>query len=100
MLIRVMYADGRLGMIKPHLLDKLLERKIVTSFLRSDGWAVVGRDIIRRHHSSQGYDGAERRACDTLNAPLGNEFVMRLLREIAWVAGVLVPAAILLSGVL
>ena len=26
MLVRVMYADGRLGMIKPQLLDRMVDR--------------------------------------------------------------------------
>ena len=51
MLIRVMYRDGKFDMIKPQLLDKLLEKHKVTSFLRSNEWAVVGRDSIRRGHS-------------------------------------------------
>jgi len=53
MLIRVMYADGRLGLIKPQLLDSMADRKLVSGILRSDGWALVGRDIIRSHRRSK-----------------------------------------------
>ena len=60
-LIRVMYRDGKFDMIKPQMLDNLLEKHKVTSFLRSNGWAVVGRDSIRKGHS-EGYWGDERRA--------------------------------------
>lgn len=100
MLIRVMYADGRVGMIKPNLLDNLLEGKIVTGFKRSDGWAVVGRDIIRSNRNSQGYDGAERRSCYTLNAPSGKGLATKLLIEVALIACVLVLTSILFSGLL
>ena len=61
MMIRVMYADGKFDMVKPQKLDMLLEEQKVTSFMRSNGWAVVGRDSIRRG-SSEGYWGEERRA--------------------------------------
>lgn len=100
MLIQVMYDDGRFGMVKPYLLDKLLEEQKVNSFLRSDGWIVVGRDVIRSRRSSQGYDGAERRVFCTLNAPLKGELVVKLLQEIVWIVGPLVLISILFSGLL
>jgi hypothetical protein len=60
MMIRVMYSDGRFDMVKPGMLDNLLNRQVVTSFKRNTGWAVVGRDTIRS--SSRGnYRGMERR---------------------------------------
>ena len=60
MMIRVMYSDGRFDMVKPGMLDDLLGQNTVTSFKRSSGWAVVGRDPIRK--SGRGnYRGAERR---------------------------------------
>ena len=61
MLIRVMYKDGKFDMVKPQMLDNLLEEHKVTRFMRSTGWAVVGRDSIRRG-SSEGYWGDEHRA--------------------------------------
>ncbi len=100
MLIRVKYADGRLGLIKPQLLDSMADRKVVSGILRSDGWAIVGRDKIRRHRPSQVYDGVDRRACCMLNAPLEKELVVRLLQEIAWIVVPLVLVSILLSGLL
>jgi hypothetical protein len=64
MLIRVMYDDGKFDMVKPQMLDLLLGTGKLTSFKRSDSWAVVGRDTLRsRIHSSQGYAAPERRAC-------------------------------------
>ena len=61
MMIRVMYTDGRFDMVKSQMLDNLLEENKVTRFMRSTGWAVVGRDPIRRG-SSEGYWGEEQRA--------------------------------------
>jgi len=60
MLIRVMYSDGRFDMVKPNMLDNLLGKQSVTSFKRTSGWAVVGRDLIRSS-SRSGYRGAEKR---------------------------------------
>ncbi len=60
MLIRVMYNDGRFDMIKPNMLDDLLTERAVTSFKRTSGWAVVGRDPIRSSARPK-YRGTERR---------------------------------------
>lgn len=60
MMIRVMYSDGRFDMVKPNLLDDLIAKQSVTSFKRTTGWAVVGRDAIRTSHGGH-YDGVERR---------------------------------------
>lgn len=63
MLIRVMFDDGRFDMVKPHLLDNLLKERKLTSFMRSSGWAIVGRDVLRNENQSQRHQGVERRAC-------------------------------------
>lgn len=60
MMIRVMYSDGRFDMVKPNMLDSLLDQQTVTSFKRSTGWAVVGRDQVRSASRSN-YGGVERR---------------------------------------
>ena len=60
MMIRVMYSDGRFDMVKPNLLEKLIKEEAVTSFKRSSGWAVVGRDPIRSDGKID-YKSAERR---------------------------------------
>ena len=62
MLIRIMYDDGRFDMVKPQMLNLLLESEKLTSFKRSDSWAVIGRDTLRSSRS-QGHQGPERRAC-------------------------------------
>ena len=99
MLIRVMYADGRLGMIKPQLLDRMVDRRLVSGILRSEGWAIVGRDKIRGHRPSQVYEGVDRRGC-MLNAPFGMGLVMKFLQEILFITAVLVLTSILFSGLL
>jgi hypothetical protein len=63
MLIRVMFDDGRFDMVKPPLLDNLLEEQKLTSFMRSCGWAIVGRDVLRNGNKLQRHQGVERRAC-------------------------------------
>ena len=60
MMIRVMYSDGRFDMVKPSLLDDLIQKQTVTSFKRNSGWAVVGRDPIRSKGRGN-YRGLERR---------------------------------------
>ena len=60
MMIRVMYSDGRFDIVKPNLLEELIEQDVITSFKRSTGWAVVGRDPIRSPDRAE-YSGAERR---------------------------------------
>ena len=59
-MIRVMYSDGRFDIVKPNLLEELIEQDVITSFKRSTGWAVVGRDPIRSSDRAE-YSGAERR---------------------------------------
>ena len=98
MLIRVMYADGRLGLIKPHLLDSMVDRKVVSGILRSNGWAIVGRDKIRRHRHTQGYDGVDRRACFILNEHFGTGSPGKLLQELLFITVVLVFILILFTG--
>jgi hypothetical protein len=46
-LIKVVYHDGRHDMVKPFLLDSLLDSKKVKMFYRSDGWATVGISPLR-----------------------------------------------------
>lgn len=60
MMIRVMYSDGRFDMVKPSLLEQLLKQEAITSFKRSSGWVVVGRDPTRGL-GDPGYNGVERR---------------------------------------
>ena len=60
MMIRVMYSDGRFDMVKPGLLEQLLRQEAITSFKRSSGWVVVGRDPLRGTGDAS-YNGVERR---------------------------------------
>ena len=58
-----MFDDGKFDMVKPLLLDNLLEDQKLTSFMRSSGWTVLGRDALRDSKNTQGHQGAEHRVC-------------------------------------
>jgi hypothetical protein len=60
MMIRVMYNDGRYDLVKQPMLDLLLAARKLTGFLRTDGWAIIGRDRIRGG-ALESYGGPERR---------------------------------------
>lgn len=60
MLIRVKYTDNRFDMIRPEILNQLLEKGSVESFLRCDGWVMPGSGALRNANKS-GYSGPERR---------------------------------------
>ena len=60
MLIRVRYSTGKVAQVPPRKLQKLIEKRKIVQFLRSNGWVTVGYDPIRG--TSQGkYIGPERR---------------------------------------
>jgi hypothetical protein len=61
MMIQVQYTDGRYDIIKASHLDILLEKFQIIRFRRSSGWAVIGRDSVRKKSHSP-YSGPERRA--------------------------------------
>lgn len=60
MMIRIMYNNGSFDIVKPGMLNMLLADNRVSSFKRSSGWAVVGRDPIRGI-GGMGYVGPDRR---------------------------------------
>ena len=60
MMIRVFYTDGTFDMIKPKMLDYLLDKNKIKRFKRSSGWAVVVKDAIRSGRPNS-YWGEERR---------------------------------------
>ena len=60
MIIRVIYKNGKLDLVKPKMLDYLLDDDNVTGFMRSTGWVFIGTDSIRRGEA-EGYRGEERR---------------------------------------
>ena len=61
MLIRVMYENGKFDMVKPRILDGLLEKQRVSGFMRSEGWADVKKDFLRGSKQPSNYHGPERR---------------------------------------
>jgi hypothetical protein len=60
MLIRVKYEDDRFDMVRPVMLNRLLEAGKVLEFRRSDGWVMPGIDSLRRGKMNA-YFGTERR---------------------------------------
>lgn len=60
MLIRVKYTDNRFDMVRPDMLDRLIEKGDVNSFFRRDGWVTPGAGNVRRT-SRPGYSGPDRR---------------------------------------
>lgn len=60
MLIRVRYQDNRYDMVRPELLDHLLETGVVRAFKRSSGW-VDGNDPSVRRKKSVLFHGQEQR---------------------------------------
>ncbi|MDD2272132.1 MAG: hypothetical protein PHP95_11050 [Desulfuromonadaceae bacterium] len=61
MLIRVKYVDERFDMVRPDILDRLLEAGKVREFQRSDGWVMPGTDRLRRKKDRSDYSGTDRR---------------------------------------
>ena len=62
MLIPVVLKDGSEELVSKNNLQYLLMLKKVMRFKRSDGWVVVGRDIMRK--VIKPYNGEERRHHD------------------------------------
>lgn len=60
MLIRVRYTDNRFDMVRPEFLDDLLDRGVLQSFLRRDGWVTAASGPLRRERRPR-YAGPERR---------------------------------------
>lgn len=60
MLVRVKYVDDRFDMVRPEILDRLLEAGKVREFKRSDGWVMPGIGTVR-HKGRNDYSGLERR---------------------------------------
>lgn len=59
MMIQVQYTDGRHDMVKPQLLDRLLDSRRLARFRRSGGWVTIGKDPVRRRRGP--YGGPDRR---------------------------------------
>ncbi|GAM08882.1 hypothetical protein OR1_01156 [Geobacter sp. OR-1] len=59
MLIQVVYADKKIGVVAQDTLDRLIEHKAIAAFRRLDAWVIIGKDRIRK--TGRFYDGPERR---------------------------------------
>lgn len=68
MLLKVMYQNDKYDMVRPLLLNELIASKKIKKFYRSEGWADIERDPIRRAGGS--YVGLERRKQSSLSSRL------------------------------
>ena len=48
MSIKVMYTNGKMGIVESFQLDDLIASGKIKKFRRSDGWVFVGKDPIRK----------------------------------------------------
>jgi len=64
MLIPVIYPDGRHDLVKPFILDRLIEQRHIRSFKRSSGWVSLGVDPVRTNRGHNNYHGEERRTAN------------------------------------
>jgi hypothetical protein len=60
MLVRVRHSTGKIELVAPRKLQKLIQKRKIVQFMRSSGWVTVGFDAIR-DADPQEYFGPERR---------------------------------------
>jgi len=46
-MIQVVYTDNKYDYVKDIVLDKLIDERKITKFMRKSGWATIGVDPIR-----------------------------------------------------
>lgn len=66
MLIRVKYVDNHFDMVRPEILDLLLESGKIREFQRHDGWVVPGIGNVRRSNRNK-YSGSDRRRMEQID---------------------------------
>ncbi len=62
MMIRVMYFDGLTEMVRPPVLQHLIEKGKILRFHRREGWTEIGTDPVRvdQHVIYRGQDRRHR----------------------------------------
>ena len=60
MLINVRHSTGKVEQVAPRKLQKLIDKRKIVQFMRSNGWVTVGYDPIREDGALE-YSGPERR---------------------------------------
>lgn len=58
-LIKVIYYDNRIDLVRPYALDRLIAAGEIKKFFRSEGWVKLGVDPVRGYGGK--YHGPERR---------------------------------------
>ncbi len=69
-MIGVIRKNFQETVVDEHVLDNLIVSNKIIAFLRTNEWAVVGRDAVREHHVF--HTGEERR-----RIVYGNDFCMK-----------------------
>ncbi len=59
MQIPVIYYDNTPGAVNPDELERLIQKRLIIAFRRSNNWVRVGRDAVRG--TGGRYSGPERR---------------------------------------
>lgn len=77
--IAAISTDGMFSVVSESELNLLLKKKVIRSFLRSDGWVRVGFDALRDSASIRQYYGTDRRKRENLERArcsyCGNDFL-------------------------
>lgn len=61
MQIKVKYIDGRIELVRPRELQKLIDARRITQFRRAGGWVSLEHDSIRSSLRGD-YHGLERQS--------------------------------------
>lgn len=69
MLVPVFYKNGKFGAVEDSELDILIKQDKIRSFLRLDGWAIVGKTRLRGMGGK--HDGSKRRKAEHRAKVLG-----------------------------
>jgi hypothetical protein len=69
MFVPVIYKNGKFGAVEDAQLDILIKQNKIKSFLRLDGWATVGKSLIRGMGGK--HDGSKRRKAEHRAKVLG-----------------------------
>ncbi|MCK5140401.1 MAG: hypothetical protein KAQ85_11205 [Thermodesulfovibrionia bacterium] len=78
MLVRVLYNNSKYDFIKPSYIDKLINSGQIKSFLRSEGWVMIGVDPIRGRGGT--YEGSERRKSENIHQNLNHYYFRSFIK--------------------
>ena len=62
MLLYVEYLDGTRGFVTGPMLTSLIESRLITKFMRSEGWLDIDQPQVRKTDRPRNHKGPERRS--------------------------------------